>query len=93
MSRNGYVPKWLCPETGMSRNGYVPKWLCPETVMSRNGYVPKCPTFVGMNNVHRMNDFVAVRHLKVMKLQCFVDKPAAIFFWVNRNMWCRLAND
>ena len=35
---------------------------------------------VGMNNVHRMNDFVAVRHLKVMKLQCFVDKSAAIFF-------------
>ena len=45
MSRNGYVPKRLCPETVMSRSGYVPKRSCPEVAMSRNGYVPKrsCP--------------------------------------------------
>ena len=29
--------------TDMSRNGYVPKRLCPEVAMSRNGYVPKRP--------------------------------------------------
>ena len=33
MSKNGYVPKWLCPETVK----------CPEVAMSRNGYVPKRP--------------------------------------------------
>ena len=30
MSRNGHVPKRLCPEMVMSRSGHVPKRSCPE---------------------------------------------------------------
>ena len=45
--------------------------------------------------MRRVHDFgYLVRRLKVMKLQCFVDKLAAIFFGeLIHYMWCRLANE
>ena len=85
MSRNGYVPKWLCPETAMSRNGYVPKWLCPETVMSRSGYVPTrlchevaiCPEMVMSRNVRR-----SCHTLIQLRLPQFITHHCLVSYWL-----------
>ena len=53
----------------------------------------KCFGHGGMSNVCRMNDLVAVRHLKLMKLNVLSIKNCCRSCKGKRYMWCPIAND